>query len=683
MLSNSRGQLHRSFSDPPFESPAPLPIRNSRQEKERQQAESAIDQSLESILIGDVGSQISNTDQVENKLRMSRYATQMSGDLLGDLRQVDDDTFSSASSSSSITPTGRVHGRPIPYVHQRPDRSLSSDEESYHMGSSTISSVEYPRSGLLAASARSHNLPHSRQGKENTAADSTYNSHSLFVGASPVSSAGHHASAMTLGLGVFDQKRSNQNQNRNEAEEYDPDRSLGRLVKQLKAKGGNWEKLGEKGTSKVGLGETNRLNRQPQGQQSSTQNGSVKPPMMNKASQFLPVPTQQHQPSRSSPLRAETVFSSFSAEAEKSGLAHGSKMKKSKDDEDNTGFTDLMREMRADLGMNRPEIGKSKLPGTGFESMMTSTPAPASRSKKGSTEPVDILGMDDDTPRPIRKQPFQQSYNQQRMQQSLRTESARVHPSGRSVSDGEVRSRKQQPLTAERPSMTRVTSDTSRPKTNLQPPILPDLTALSGLLGTPAKGARFADVGHNAAGAEQSPILPKSIQHMYARMQALEQETTVSRQRVRELESELEEARAEAEQARTETNVRSTGEAKDWEEKVKKLQEQKNDLEVLVLTLRQNMKKLTQDWETEMAHVVSLRRQLQRQNSTESRSPKKTESGSSTDVYGLYEEAISRIQKLEAEVKRLKLTVIEALEIRQTIKEDMKDDKVSGLVFLR
>ncbi len=50
---------------------------------------------------------------------------------------------------------------------------------------------------------------------------------SAFAGASPVSTAGHHASAVTLGAGVF--RRGD----KGEESEFDPDRSLGRLVGEL------------------------------------------------------------------------------------------------------------------------------------------------------------------------------------------------------------------------------------------------------------------------------------------------------------------------------------------------------------------------------------------------------------------------------------------------------------------
>jgi hypothetical protein len=55
---------------------------------------------------------------------------------------------------------------------------------------------------------------------------------SLFVGMSPASTAGHHASAMTLGAGVFRRPRGQEYDDSMEGE-FDPERSLGRLVGEL------------------------------------------------------------------------------------------------------------------------------------------------------------------------------------------------------------------------------------------------------------------------------------------------------------------------------------------------------------------------------------------------------------------------------------------------------------------
>lgn len=61
--------------------------------------------------------------------------------------------------------------------------------------------------------------------------DSSSRYQSMFVGASPASTAGHHASAVTLGAGIFASRKNGHHEER-EAE-FDPERSLGRLVDEL------------------------------------------------------------------------------------------------------------------------------------------------------------------------------------------------------------------------------------------------------------------------------------------------------------------------------------------------------------------------------------------------------------------------------------------------------------------
>ncbi|ADV24394.1 conserved hypothetical protein [Cryptococcus gattii WM276] len=64
-----------------------------------------------------------------------------------------------------------------------------------------------------------------------SAPDSSSRYQSMFVGASPASTAGHHASVVTLGAGIFASRKNGHHEER-EAE-FDPERSLGRLVDEL------------------------------------------------------------------------------------------------------------------------------------------------------------------------------------------------------------------------------------------------------------------------------------------------------------------------------------------------------------------------------------------------------------------------------------------------------------------
>lgn len=61
--------------------------------------------------------------------------------------------------------------------------------------------------------------------------DSSSRYQSMFIGASPASTAGHHASAVTLGAGVFAGRKDSHSE-AGEAD-FDPERSLGRLVDEL------------------------------------------------------------------------------------------------------------------------------------------------------------------------------------------------------------------------------------------------------------------------------------------------------------------------------------------------------------------------------------------------------------------------------------------------------------------
>lgn len=443
----------------------PTPISASFQERDRQRTESAIDHSLNHEPNVDLAS-IASTAGVRSK--MSHHARRTSGDLIGKYDDDSSETFS-ISSSSSIAPQSRGK-KQSSLLRHAPEHMMSSDEGDVD-GHSTVSSIEYGR-GVATARAL-----HPLRDRNDNKADTTYNSHSLFVGASPHSSAGHHASAVTLGLGVFDRKTQG-NEAQDEDGEYDPDRSLGRLVRQLKLNGANWEKLGE--SKPVKRASVQRSHKRVD--QGSRAPASRQPSVRGA---FLPVP-QQHQPPRSSPLRAETVFSSFSADAGKE--TKGDEHADADDDKSEaSNFTDFVNKMRADLGIqaqtSRP--AKQNLEREAA-SVMTSTPAPLGRSKKASKEPLDLLGDEEDTPRPLRQQSEQ-----------VRHEGAARVFGARSASDGEVQERQR-----EQSRRARVVSDSSAPRGNkgLQRPILPDLTALSGLLNTPARGAKVADVDHNAGG---------------------------------------------------------------------------------------------------------------------------------------------------------------------------------------
>lgn len=73
-----------------------------------------------------------------------------------------------------------------------------------------------------------------------------------------------------------------------------------------------------------------------------------------------------------------------------------------------------------------------------------------------------------------------------------------------------------------------------------------DITGLTGLLATPAKGATFEDLNKNGADAGTAgQTAAQALATMQARIRALETENGVSRRRIRELETEVERAREE------------------------------------------------------------------------------------------------------------------------------------------
>jgi hypothetical protein len=88
-------------------------------------------------------------------------------------------------------------------------------------------SPDYPRYPSAAFAAGGDNTPRPKR----AATSFAHTDFSEGVGASPTSTPGHHVSAATIGAGVF--KRPGTSMRDRTGEEFDPDRSLGRLVGQL------------------------------------------------------------------------------------------------------------------------------------------------------------------------------------------------------------------------------------------------------------------------------------------------------------------------------------------------------------------------------------------------------------------------------------------------------------------
>ncbi|KAK8865923.1 hypothetical protein IAR55_001071 [Kwoniella newhampshirensis] len=165
----------------------PLPIPPSRSDLERRRLESTIDNDLYSLSLSSLPT--STTSQSHSH---SFISTSSSSNLSLEYPRAD------SVSMSSQPHHGHAHG-PTGTPRAAAGRKLSSTA---HAGS-RMSSLAYGGA----------------------------NEQSMFVGASPVSTAGHHASAVTLGAGVFRSKGDEYGDNT--GGEFDPERSLGRLVGEL------------------------------------------------------------------------------------------------------------------------------------------------------------------------------------------------------------------------------------------------------------------------------------------------------------------------------------------------------------------------------------------------------------------------------------------------------------------
>lgn len=85
----------------------------------------------------------------------------------------------------------------------------------------------------------------------------------------------------------------------------------------------------------------------------------------------------------------------------------------------------------------------------------------------------------------------------------------------------------------------------------------PDITGITQLLATPARGAEFESIGKNAGPVDGAGAsIPATLATLSARLRALETENGVSRRRVRELEAEVERARIEVFEAQQAKDAR-------------------------------------------------------------------------------------------------------------------------------
>lgn len=142
-----------------------------------------------------------------------------------------------------------LHSLSLSSLHTSASSSSSSpfhphDYSHSFISSSSDPSLEYPRAQCSGVSAQptqdvGHGHSYGPSGtpraarRTNPHPDNFGGGPSTSTGISPVSTAGHHASAITLGTGAFKGRIPETNSGDHDDEGFDPERSLGRLVGEL------------------------------------------------------------------------------------------------------------------------------------------------------------------------------------------------------------------------------------------------------------------------------------------------------------------------------------------------------------------------------------------------------------------------------------------------------------------
>lgn len=176
-----------------------------------------------------------------------------------------------------------------------------------------------------------------------------------------------------------------------------------------------------------------------------------------------------------------------------------------------------------------------------------------------------------------------------------------------------------------------------------------DVTGMTALMATPAKGLIFDSLENNDdVGGEPAVNIPHTLATLHARLRALEMESSVSRRRVKELEAEVEKANREVDAAR-----------RNGEKKTRKSENEKSALEDLVGSLRADLARITLELEQHKALIVELRQA--------NLSNLKNGDRSFPDPSMNHEIAALRreIERLTEEVCRLGCIVAEGIEVRR------------------
>lgn len=317
--------------------------------------------------------------------------------------------------------------------HDLSSLSLSmTGTTSTSFASSSLSTIGVPRAAVAPMPQLDEypRFPTQRDRTPRATKKPSYNNRTeTSLGVSPASTAGHHVSAVTLGAGVF--KRPTVDFN-DKTEEFDPDRSLGRLTRELARA------------------------------------------MEKEVSQPIASSTDTQRPKPSSPFRSP----------------HSPRS---------------------------PSPAPSVLPNLSLS-----------------------LGRQDPLPSPPNSRTVSSSSSNS---QSYGYQNQRTHVSAKRPVLVETTNRQ-----------ARVPDALSSVPRSLRPHQIndsADVTGMTALLATPAKAMGMADIDKN--GGPDDPAgaaIPQSLASLQARLRALETENSVSRRRVRELESEIERANQEIAEAK-------------------------------------------------------------------------------------------------------------------------------------
>ncbi|GMK58487.1 hypothetical protein CspeluHIS016_0505190 [Cutaneotrichosporon spelunceum] len=303
------------------------------------------------------------------------------------------------------------------------------------------------------------------------------------VGASPTSTDGHHVSAATLGAGVF----NNPNRREAPAGEFDPDRSLGRLVGQL-----------------TRAMEEERIINKP-----------ASP--FRSASPRSPTPPQHQLP--------------------------------------NLSFT---------LSRNDP------LPSP-----------PQSRTVSASSSKSSGSGLDTNPLTAPQTQTYHHDESTRRPLVDSRRHNQPEAPPERQYKKGSYKAPYLIPVVQPSPGR--------RDRTY-------DLTGMTGLLATPAKGLEFEEIDKNAAPATRGAGVPSALASLQAHVRALQNENGVANHRIAELEAECARAREEVVEMQADADIRLAD-----------VVSEKAALEELVASLRAHLARLNTELDAQKAAIAELR----------------------------------------------------------------------------